>query len=104
MGSGRKPHGRPSHLNGRSTRAVARILAFQAPGAGSWRRRHDRKALHPLYCEALKAERAMHRGQLVGMLLSRGPRHMIYACQYGDHWLIEAGTRHWHVGRPSDKL
>ena len=103
MARGRKPHGRPQHLNpGRITRAGARALADQSPGSGFWHRSHGRKKSFPLFCEAMQTERrARTTWALSGVEV---PHREVYPCRYGDHWLIETAPRHWHIGRGSDSL
>jgi hypothetical protein len=99
--SGRRHHGRPRHLDNRVTRTGTRTLASHAPGRGTWREKHADKTTHLLFCHALKGERALYRGRQIGMFDTRGPRHEVYPCTYGDHHLITTAPRHWHVGRPA---
>jgi hypothetical protein len=98
MSHGRKPKGRPAHLNpGRVTRTITRLSASQGPGAGVWRRSHADKVPFPLFCEALKMERTARRTRSLDG--NRIPRRQTYPCTYGHHHLI-SGPAHWHIGRP----
>jgi hypothetical protein len=100
MAAGRKPHGRPTHLNDRVTRSAAVALATQLPGAGVWRRSHDGKMLYPLFCAALLQERLARR-TIRRPDGSRPSPRLVYPCEYGDHYLISTAARHWHIGRPA---
>lgn len=104
MASGRKHHGRPPHLDaGRVTRTAAKVLATHTPGARYWREQHERKTAWT-FCEALQQERA-HYGHGHQFADDRHlERRGVYPCRYGDHWLIETGPLHWHMGRHGQRV
>jgi hypothetical protein len=102
MGHGRKPKGRPAHLNRHSTRTATRTITAQAPGAGHWRRSHDAKVTFGCFCEALKTERLARKTRSLDG--TRIPARETYSCRYGDHYLRQVDRTHWHIGRASDRL